>query len=137
MIPVAVAWAGAPVHIQAPERCRRWTGGARCLDGRYEITTRVVTLRPGATERSATIGRFLDLLDWPRCRFMPALLDGTEGIQARCDDGDQAWISRWWIVDGLVLSQAIAGPAANIDDAADQWFRQVGFVDRPISAPAW
>lgn len=137
-VTAAVAWADALGMLQvAPgiETCRQWATGVRCGDAGFEVTVRAQPVRADKSEASARIGRFLQMLDWPRCRFEPAWLDGERGTQATCSNGEQAWIGRWWVIDGVVLTQAISGPAAGLLPAAERWFPRVGFARGPVRAP--
>ena len=137
-VTATVAWADAlgMLHLASgAETCRQWDSGIRCTDAGFEITVRARPVPTDKSEASARVGRFLQMLDWPVCRFEPAWLDGERGTQATCSNGEQAWIGRWWVIDGVVLTQAISGPAPGLLPAADRWFRQVRFVRGPVRAP--
>ena len=125
---VAVVWADVPGPCRVSER------GVRCTEGAYEVNVRTAPIEPSSTG-AAHVDRFLDLFDWPRCSFDAAWLDGERGWQASCDDGERAWIGRWWVVDDAVWSQTVAGPRAGIEAAAVHWFARVGFPGKVITAP--
>lgn len=134
----AVAWAdalGRLALVSGTEPCRQWATGIRCTEGPYEITVRARPIREGSTEASARVGRFLQLLDWPSCRFEPAWLDGERGHQAVCTNGEHAWIGRWWVIDGVVLTQVVTGPAPGLAPVAERWFPRVGFAAGEVRAP--
>lgn len=123
----------AVVRVAAFDPCITSDVGVRCTDGAYEITVRSQPAEPDA--EAARVARFLDLLDWPRCSFDTAWLDGERGWQAQCDDGERAWVGRWWILDGETMSQAVAGPLPGIHTAAEHWFDRLAFPDRAVAAP--
>lgn len=138
LVTAAVVWANAPGEVvlgPGTEHCRTWATGVRCTLGPYEVNARARPIRNGSSEASARVGRFLQLLDWPSCRVDPAWLDGERGYQAVCTNGEHAWIGRWWVVDGLVLSQAVSGPAHRLVQEAGPWFERVGFARGQVRAP--
>lgn len=138
LVTAAVAWADAPGALALPSHvpgCRRWETGVRCTEGPFEVNLRVRPVRAGSSEASARVGRFLQMLDWPRCRFDPAWLDGIRGHQAVCTNGEHAWVGRWWVVDGVVLTQAVSGPQEELATVAERWLRRVGFGRGPVQAP--